>query len=77
MSRCSRGRAEAGTGAHVDTQPRAERLKEVWLGVVPPWISGGSGRGSSLSVLTGSGPGALLKPPKGIATLEVTTGSVW
>lgn len=58
----------------MDTHPRADRLKEVWLGAGRPWSSGWSGRGSGLSVFTGSGLGAWLKPPKGIATLRAMDG---
>lgn len=74
MGRRSGERVDAGTGARVDTHPRADRLKEVWLGAVRPWVSGRSGSGSRLRVLTGWGVRAGLKPPNGTATLKVEGG---
>lgn len=61
-----------GTGPPVDTHPRAALLKEGRITGVSPWSSGSSGRISTWRVLTGGGLGALLKPPKGVATLEMT-----
>lgn len=71
----STGSSETGgreMGSPVETQPRADLLKEGRLIVASAWSSGKSGRGSTFRDLMGAGLGALPKPPNGVATLHLT-----
>lgn len=69
MDSRSSGGEDAETGGQVGTHPRADRLKQAWLGLA--WVPGWWGRGSSPRVWTGWG----LQPPKGTATLQAMVDS--
>lgn len=72
ISAGSREAVGRGTGPPADTHPSAALLKEGRFTVVSPWSSGKFGTGSTWRDLMGAGLGALLNPPNGVATLEVT-----